>query len=436
MVHRRSQRHRRRQEGLHLIKAKAVALEPQRKIEHVGKRRPRMGGDEVGDEVLLLASLTREFLEQRFELLVARYRRLHHVRQRAGFGVFRRDFEVAADVMRHQFLDVFRRANGKVITQPGADQDPLDPRHRPRLAVKRRQWRVIGIEVVTNLGENAGKAAARGFNAFFLAGQAVHIRRRPAKVGNDAGEPRRFVTNFLDFVQYGSFRAALDNAPLMFGDRAEGATAKTATHDADRKTDHLVGRDFGFAVGRMRSALVRQAIDMIHFRRTERNGRRIDPDITACSPVTVRLHQRTGVTRIRFEMQRARGMGIEHRVSLHLLIGWQADDGMRTLGTDRLSANHADRLRFTRHATIRRIGVGVSLQRAGGVDLAGIQFDPLLAGQVPVRRHEGRPAQIADRADGFTCGQTVREFDQRPFGVTVNQEIGLGIGQYRTAHLV
>ena len=108
MVHRRSQRHRRRQEGLHLIKAKAVALEPQRKIEHVGKRRPRMGGDEVGDEVLLLASLTREFLEQRFELLVARYRRLHHVRQRAGFGVFRRDFEVAADVMGDQFLDVFR----------------------------------------------------------------------------------------------------------------------------------------------------------------------------------------------------------------------------------------------------------------------------------------------------------------------------------------
>src|SRR5690606_10141675 len=41
-------------EGLHLVGAKAVALEPQRQVHHVLIRGARVGGDEVGDQVLLL----------------------------------------------------------------------------------------------------------------------------------------------------------------------------------------------------------------------------------------------------------------------------------------------------------------------------------------------------------------------------------------------
>jgi hypothetical protein len=85
--------------GLHLIEPEVVALEPERQIEHIQIGRSRMRGDEVRDQVLLLARLLREFVEHRLERVVARNRRLHHVRQRPGFGVLRRNLQVAANVV-------------------------------------------------------------------------------------------------------------------------------------------------------------------------------------------------------------------------------------------------------------------------------------------------------------------------------------------------
>jgi hypothetical protein len=82
VIHGRGNRHRRRQEGLHLIEAEVVALQPQRQIEHVLVGGARMRGDEVRDQVLLLAGLLRELLEHRLELLVGTHAGLHHVRQR------------------------------------------------------------------------------------------------------------------------------------------------------------------------------------------------------------------------------------------------------------------------------------------------------------------------------------------------------------------
>jgi hypothetical protein len=65
VIHRRGNRHRRRQKRLHLIETKTVALEPQRQIEHVLVGRSGMRGDEVRDQVLFLARLFRELLEHR-----------------------------------------------------------------------------------------------------------------------------------------------------------------------------------------------------------------------------------------------------------------------------------------------------------------------------------------------------------------------------------
>ena len=55
VVHRGRGGHRRGQEGLHLVGAKAVLLQPQREFEHVAIGRAGMRGDEVGNQVLLLA---------------------------------------------------------------------------------------------------------------------------------------------------------------------------------------------------------------------------------------------------------------------------------------------------------------------------------------------------------------------------------------------
>ena len=108
VVHGRCQRHWRRQEGLHLIKAEVVLLQPDRQIHHVFLGRARVGRDEVRDQILLLARLLRGFLEHRLELVIGADARLHHVLEHIVLGVLGRDLQVAANVMGDQFLDVFR----------------------------------------------------------------------------------------------------------------------------------------------------------------------------------------------------------------------------------------------------------------------------------------------------------------------------------------
>ncbi len=63
------------------------------------------------------------------------------------------------------------------------------------------------------------------------------------------GKARGLVANLLNLVDNGILRATLDDAPLMFGDRAKGAAAETAAHDIHRMLDHIVGGDACFAVG-------------------------------------------------------------------------------------------------------------------------------------------------------------------------------------------
>ena len=55
----------------------------------------------------------------------------HYLGKRAGFGVLGRDLEIAADVVRDQFLHVFRRFDGQVVAYPEAIRTFLTP-GRPR----------------------------------------------------------------------------------------------------------------------------------------------------------------------------------------------------------------------------------------------------------------------------------------------------------------
>ena len=92
---------------MYLVQAEVIAFEPQRQIEHVLVARAGMRGDEVGDEVLLFARFFGVLLEQLFETVVRAHFGLHHFGQRPCLGVLRRDFQIAADVVLHQFFDVF-----------------------------------------------------------------------------------------------------------------------------------------------------------------------------------------------------------------------------------------------------------------------------------------------------------------------------------------
>ena len=82
-------------------------------------------------------------------------------------------------------------------------------------------------------GENAGRPSALGLGLLILAGHAIHVGGRAADVRDDAGEAFRAVADGFDLLQDRGFRAALDDAPLVFGNRAEGAAAETSAHDGD-----------------------------------------------------------------------------------------------------------------------------------------------------------------------------------------------------------
>ncbi len=304
--HRRRGGHRRGQECLHLVGAIAVLLQPQRELEHVLVGRARMRRDEVRDQVLLLARFLREFLEQLLEAVIRADAGLHHLRQRPFADRFRRDLEIAADVMLDQLLDVLGRLDREVVTHARADQHLADSRQRARAPIQFDQRHVVGVEIRADAGIHARRPATCRLDRRRLARESIHVGSRAAEVGDHAGEARHRVAHGLDLVDDRFFRAALDDAALVLGDRAERAAAEAAALDRNREADHLVCRDLRLPVERMRHAPIRQLVDRIHLLGRERQRRRIEPHID----VAMALHERTRVTRIRFQMQDARGVRV------------------------------------------------------------------------------------------------------------------------------
>ena len=102
---------------------------------------------------------------------------------------------------------------------------------------------MVGVQVRADAGIHARRQPAGRLDLGALARQAVHVGGRTAQVGDDAREAGHVVAHLLDLAQHRRLGAVLDDAPLVLGDRAEGAAAEAAAHDGDREADHLVGRD-------------------------------------------------------------------------------------------------------------------------------------------------------------------------------------------------
>ena len=195
------------------------------------------------------------------------------------------------------------------------------------------QRRVICSQILANAGVDAARLAASRFDLGTLATQSVHIGGGTAQIRDRSGKAFHLVTDLFDLADHRVLRAALDDAPLVLGDGAEGAPAKTATHDVDTKADHLPGRDPGHtvvtallvSVARVRAACIRQIKDQVHLNRAQRNRRRRDPDIACGRATAVRLDQSPCIAGIGFQMQNAVGMRVQHRVAPDLLVAWQSD---------------------------------------------------------------------------------------------------------------
>ncbi|MND76183.1 hypothetical protein D3C80_678240 [compost metagenome] len=421
---------RRRVEVLHLIQLEAVGLDPERHVHHVFIRGARVGRDEVGDQVLLLARLFGILVEQLLEAVVAAHARLHHLGERALLGVLGRDLEVAADVVLGQLLDVARIFHRYVVAHAGGDQYLLDALHIPRLAIEIDSGGMVGIHVRAYGRPDAGGAATGLLGLGALATQLVHVGGGAAEIRDDAGKARHLVADLFDLFDDRLFRAALDDAPLVLCDGAEGATAEAAAHDVDRGLDHLVGRDLLLAIGRVRHPLIRQAEHAVHLVGFQREGRRVDPD----DAIAVGLGERAGAAGVGLVVQDARRMGVEHLVFLHPLERRQLDVGLLPgLLLGRLHQHRLGLLLHRRRAFVIRAGRPFHIGVHDGIDAANLiqlaRIHPAPARQRLLADHGGA-ANVLHGVDGLTVGDAVRHLDQRPLGVAIDEDVGLGVQQY------
>ena len=182
---------------------------------------------------------------------------------------------------------------------------------------------MVGFEVFANTWINTRQPLTGFLNSRRFTVELIHIGGRPAEVRNSACETGHHVANFLDFAEDRFFRSALNNAAFVFGNRTERAATETATHDIDRRFNHVIGGNSCVAIRRVRAALVVEAKYPVHFFCFERNGRRVNPYLERI----VTLHKSLGIIGIRFLMQHARGMRVERRIVNHFAKRGQANVG-------------------------------------------------------------------------------------------------------------
>ena len=299
---------------------------------------------------------------------------------------------------------------------------------------------MVGVEIGTDTGKYAGRPPAGALDLTALAGQPIHIGGRAAEVRDHAREPGDLVANLADLPQHRGFRAVLNDAPFVLGDRTEGAAAKASALNRDREADHLVGRDGGLAVTRMRAAPVGQLVDPVHFIGAQRNRRRIEPHPLRA----MALHQRARISGIGLQVQDARGVRVENLVLGHLIVVGEPDNAVlaRCAGHAAREAHHLlARYRYGcgcgcgsgRGGGVRlhRIRILRRVERTGRVQVRGIDFGP-----IPIRRTKGkcRAANVAQRFDGLAGVESMGDLADLSFTVAEHQQVGLGIEQYRSPH--
>ena len=144
-------RQRRWIEVLHLIQTETTLLQPQRQIHHIFVTRTRMRGNKVRDQVLLFTRLLRVGIEQFLKAIVAAHPRLHHLRQRAFFGMLWRNLQVAANVVGRQLFDITRVFNRDVVTHARSDEDLFNAFQITRTTIKVNRRFVVGVHMRTDI---------------------------------------------------------------------------------------------------------------------------------------------------------------------------------------------------------------------------------------------------------------------------------------------
>ena len=127
-------------------------------------------------------------------------------------------------------------------------------------------------------------------------------------------------------------------------------------------------------------------------------------------------------------------MGVEHGVTLHLLVAGQADYGAAAVEPFRpaVQGNHLPG-GGSRFGAGIRVGAGRRRGFSRRFHVAGVDHRPAIGNGVA---QDGGTAQVGDLIDCLACGQPVGQRNYGTLGVAVEQDVRLAVHQGRVAHLL
>jgi len=284
--------HRRGGEVLHLFQVEVEALGDDGQLGHVLLAAAGVGGDEVGDDLLVKVLLAVDAVELALEVVELLEGRLAHEVEHTVAGVLRCHLQSSAymtgDKLPCVFLGrtvgllVLAAVEKQVIAHTAAYEAALDARHGVYGVVDVEQSTVIGVEVRTDLRMDTTGTTAFLTSIEVAAVHTIHIGRGSAEVGEVALEVghRDHLTNLFHNTL---FRSAGDKLALMGRDGAEGATAEASAMDVHRVLNHVVGRNALTLVLRVRLTSIRQVEGSVELLGGHRRIWRIHDHITVAN---------------------------------------------------------------------------------------------------------------------------------------------------------
>ena len=162
-----------------------------------------------------------------------------------------------------------------VKSETGADKHFFDAGQGAELSKERKVVAVVHLEIGAGLGIEAAAVLAGALCQLLVAGGAAEFRSGAADVVDVALEIRVFETG-LSFGQDGLVASRLHDAPLVEGQRAEIAVAKTSPVGSQTELDLGERRDSAvLLIGGVVGAHERQRIDIVHLLHSQGLGGRI-----------------------------------------------------------------------------------------------------------------------------------------------------------------
>ena len=338
----------------------------------------RVGGDEVGDDLLVKILLAVDAVELALEVVELLERRFAHEVEHAVAGVLRCHLQSSAHMTGDEFPRVFLgRTVGffvlaaiqeQIVTHTAAYEAALDIWQGIYGVVDVEQSLMISVEVRTDLRMDTTGPFTFLTGIEVAAVHAVHIGRGAAEVGEVAFEVGHLCHLFYLF-QYALFRAAGDELALMGRDGAESAAAEASAMDVHTVLDHVVGRNALALVFRMRLTGVGQVEGRVKFFSGHRRIWRINDHIAIANG----LEQAFGMHHVRLLLYMPEVLGLGAFVAQTLLM-------------------------VVKHNVF-----------VGGLDACG-EIDGL--------------REVSDVADGLSLAESASEFDRRFLAHAIGNHVG------------